>query len=321
MTNDVELQDFELVAEGLRFPEGPVWCPDGSVLFVEIARSTVSRVRPLPSGGWSPVEVVADVGGGPNGAALGPEGELYLCNNGGCFEWISRGPMLFPGARPESYVGGSIQRLDLTTGAISTLYRESIAADGSSVALRAPNDLVIDGHGGMWFTDHGTRGARTADRTGIHYALLDGSSCREVIFPTESPNGIGLSPTGDRLYWAETHSGRVFARTVVSPGVVESGSAARDCLVGVPGYQLFDSLAVDAEGNVCVATLLRGGITVVSPNGEAHHVAMPDAVFDPMTTNIAFGGHDLRTAFITQSASGRLISVPWAVAGLRLVGQ
>ncbi len=321
MTNDVQLQDYELLAEGLRFPEGPVWCPDGSVVFVEIARSTVSRVRPRPGGGWSPVEVVAEVGGGPNGAALGPDGELYVCNNGGCFEWVERGPMLFPGSRPESYVGGSIQKVDLKTGAFTTLYTASVAADESSVALRAPNDLVLDGHGGMWFTDHGTRGARESDRTGIHYALLDGSSCREVIFPTESPNGIGLSPAGDRLYWAETHTGRVFARAVSSPGVVESFAAARDCLVGVPGYQLFDSLAVDGEGNVCVATLLRGGITVVSPTGDAHHVAMPEAMTDPMTTNIAFGGPDLRTAFVTQSGYGRLISVPWPVAGLRLVGQ
>jgi gluconolactonase len=321
MSDDVQLHEFELVAEGLKFPEGPVWCPDGSVAFVEIARGTISRVRPLDGGGWSPVEVVAEVGGGPNGAALGPDGELYICNNGGCFQWLERNGMLFPGPRPDSYVGGSIQRLDLTTGELSTLYTTSVAADGTTVPLRAPNDLVLDGHGGLWFTDHGTRGQRESDRTGIHYARLDGSSCREVIFPTESPNGIGLSPTGDRLYWAETHTGRVFARPVTAPGVLADGAAARDCLAGVPGYQLFDSLAVDADGNVCVATLLRGGITVVSPQGDVHHVAMPEAAFDPMTTNIAFGGADRRTAFVTQSAFGRLIAVPWPTAGHRLVGQ
>jgi gluconolactonase len=321
MSDDVQLHEFELVAEGLKFPEGPVWCPDGSVVFVEIARGTISRVRPTDGGGWSPVEVVAEVGGGPNGAALGPDGELYICNNGGCFQWLERNGMLFPGPRPDSYVGGSIQRLDLTTGELSTLYTSSIAADGTAVPLRAPNDLVIDAHGGMWFTDHGTRGARESDRTGIHYARIDGSSCREVIFPTESPNGIGLSPTGDRLYWAETHTGRVFGRPITAPGVLADGAAARDCLAGVPGYQLFDSLAVDADGNICVATLLRGGITVVSPDGDVHHVAMPEAAFDPMTTNIAFGGSDLRTAFVTQSAFGRLIAVPWPRTGLKLVGQ
>ncbi len=321
MSDDVQLHDYEVLAEGLRFPEGPVWSSDGSVLFVEIARGTISRVRPLTGGGWSPVEVVAEVGGGPNGLALGPDGELFVCNNGGCFEWVERGPMLFPGPRPSSYVGGSIQRVDPTTGSISTLYNSSVSAEGTIVPLRAPNDLVLDGHGGLWFTDHGTRGARESDRTGIHYARLDGSSCREMIFPTESPNGIGLSPDGNRLYWAETHTGRVFAREITAPGELAPGAAARDCLAGVPGYQLFDSLAVDGDGNVCVATLLRGGITVVSPAGDVHHVAMPEPVFDVMTTNIAFGGPDLRTAFITQSAIGRLIAVPWPVAGLRLVGQ
>ncbi len=318
---DVELTEFELVAAGLRFPEGPVWCPDGSVLFVEIARQRLARVRPTDGGGWSSVETAVEVPGGPNGAALGPDGEVYICNNGGCFEWLQRGPYLYPGPRPTSWVGGSIQRADLATGTLTTLYSHSTAADGSSVPLRAPNDLVLDAHGGMWFTDHGTRGQRESDRTGIHYALLDGSSCREVVFPADGPNGIGLSPAGDVVYWAETQTGRVFYRPVVGPGEIGEPGPDRGCLAGLPGMQLLDSLAVDGDGNVCVATLVRGGITVISPMGDVHHVAMPPSAFDPMTTNIAFGGDDMRTAFITQSAIGNLIAVQWPTVGLRLVGQ
>ena len=321
MSDDVQLHDYEVLAEGLRFPEGPVWCPDGSVLFVEIARARLARVRPRPSGGWSAPETVADIPGGPNGAALGPGGEVYICNNGGCFEWIERGSMLFPGPRPDSYEGGSVQRVDPISGSIETLYTTSTAADGSTVSLRAPNDLVLDGHGGMWFTDHGTTGARESDRTGIHYALLDGSSCREVVFPTEHPNGIGLSPNGATVYWAETHTSRVFARAVIEPGVLGPAGPYRGCLAGLPGFQLLDSLAVDGDGNVCVATLMRGGITVVSPSGSFHHVAVPESVADPMTTNIAFGGPEFRTAFVTQSSVGLLISLPWPTPGLRLVGQ
>ena len=321
MSADVQLHEYEILADGLRFPEGPVWCPDGSVMFVEIARARLARVRPLPEGGWSGVETVAEVPGGPNGAALGPDGEVYVCNNGGCFAWIERGPMLFPGPRPASYTGGSIERVDPVSGSVITLYSTSTAADGSTVALRAPNDLVLDGHGGMWFTDHGTRGPRDSDRTGIHYAMLDGSSCREVVFPTDSPNGIGLSPSGDTLYWAETHTSKVFARPIVEPGILGSVGANRGCIAGLPGFQLLDSLAVDGEGNVCVATLMRGGITVVAPSGSFHHVAMPEPVSDPMTTNIAFGGPLFRTAFITQSGFGRLVGVSWETAGLRLVGQ
>jgi len=71
------MNELKVIAEGLRFPEGPIAMADGSVLLVEIARGTLSRVRD------GRVEVVADLGGGPNGAAIGPDGACYVCNNGG----------------------------------------------------------------------------------------------------------------------------------------------------------------------------------------------------------------------------------------------
>ena len=78
---------------------------------------------------------------------------------------------------------------------------------------------------------------------------------------------------------------------------------------------MFDSLAIDADGNVCVATIIDGGITILSPTGgEPGFVPMPDRV----TTNICFGGTDLRTAYITLSSTGQLAKVPWEVAGLGL---
>lgn len=86
-------------------------------------------------------------------------------------------------------------------------------------------------------------------------------------------------------------------------------------VAGLPGYQLFDSLAVDAEGNVCVATLVNGGITSISPDGSRiEHFATDD----PLTTNICFGGEDLHTAYITLSSSGRLVKAEWARPGLPL---
>jgi hypothetical protein len=106
------------VASGLRFPEGPVALSDGSVLVVEIARGTLSRV--FPDGR---VEVVAETGGGPNGAAVGPDGAVWICNNGG-FEWHEVGGRLFSGNQPADYSGGSIQRVELATGSVETVYRE-----------------------------------------------------------------------------------------------------------------------------------------------------------------------------------------------------
>ena len=297
------------LASGLQFPEGPVAMPDGSVVLTEIKRGTLTRV-----GTDGTVEVVAETGGGPNGLAIGPDGKGYVCNNGGCFEWIEMGDMTLPGPLPESYSGGKIQRVDLETGAVETLY-----ADGGDVPLKAPNDLVFDAHGGFWFTDHGTRSHRTSDRTGIFYAKADGSSIKEVIHPLDAPNGIGLSPAGDKLYAAETHTGRVWAWDVTGPGEVAVsnpiGAGGGNLLAGLAGHQLLDSLAVDGEGWVCVATLINGGITAISPDGETvEHTPMPDL----LTTNICFGGADLRTAFVTLSATGRLVAVDWPRPGLAL---
>ncbi len=100
------------------------------------------------------------------------------------------------------------------------LYTE---CDGNK--LIGPNDIVFDAHGGMWFTDHGRREGRVQHIGAIYYAQPDGSSIREVVFPSDAPNGIGLSPDGSRLYAAETHTGRVYAWNITAPGEVEQNPA------------------------------------------------------------------------------------------------
>lgn len=304
------MTEFTEVASGLRFPEGPVAMPDGSVLVVEMFGKCITRID---ANGTK--TKVANVAGGPNGMAVGPDGAIYLCNNGGSFGEVDFLGLTFPGPmNPDEYIGGRIQRLDPATGAIEDLYTE---CDGRP--LRAPNDLVFDAQGGMWFTDHGIRHHRSADISSIYYAAADGTSIREVVHPTDSPNGIGLSPNGDRLYWAETFTGRVFALPVTGPGETAPFSAIDPSvlLCGLPGLQLLDSLAVDGEGNVCVATLglQTAGITVVSPQGEVVEQILTG---DPLTTNLCFGGADGRTAYITCSGTGRLVSMQWPRAGLVL---
>jgi gluconolactonase len=302
------MSDIREIASGLQFPEGPIALPDGSVLVVEIKRGTLSRVSPNGT-----VSVVAHTGGGPNGAAIGPDGKVYVCNNGG-FEWHDVGGLTIPGNQPADYIGGRIQRVDLSTGKVEDLYT---ACDGRP--LRGPNDIVFDRAGGFWFTDHGKLRERDRDRTGVYYARPDGSMIRETIFPMDAPNGIGLSPDDTRLYVAETHTGRVWAWDLSGPGQIAGGvgfgPGGGSLLAGLPGFQLFDSLAVDGAGNVCVATLVNGGITVISPDGlSIEHVAMPDVI----TTNICFGGPDLRTAYITLSGTGRLVAMQWPRPGLKL---
>lgn len=304
------MNEFREIAGGLRFPEGPVVLPDGDILVAEIERGTLTRVKMDGT-----TTVVADLGGGPNGAALGPDGAVYVCNNGG-FEFAEVSGLMVPGHQAHGYGGGSIQRVDLATGKAETLYTHA-----GDVALRGPNDIVFDAHGGFWFTDHGKSRDRERDTTGVFYATPDGNRIEEVIFPLMAPNGVGLSPDGGTLYVAETFTGRVWAFELAGPGRIGGeanllGHQGR-LLLAPGGLNLFDSLAVDGEGHVCVATLLNGGITTVSPDGaDVVHIPFPD----PLTTNICFGGPELRTAYITLSGTGRLIAVDWPRRGLRLHG-
>jgi gluconolactonase len=299
--------DVELVAEGLKFPEGPVAMADGSVILVEIARATITRVAPDGS-----TSIVAETGGGPNGAAIGPDGALYICNNGGAFkfpdDWQETGRMLFP----DDYRGGSIQRLDLATGALTTVYD---GCDGKP--LNGPNDIVFDDSGGFWFTCFGFSDGENRRLGGLYYARADGSAITRVRGEQISPNGVGLSADGGTVYWADSMLQKLWALELEGPGKApaEAGHLAGRVVATLPGLQWFDSLAVEASGMVSVATLFNGAISTIDPaSGAVEQTPMPD----PITTNIAFGGEDMRTAWITGSSTGRLYKCRWPRAGLKL---
>jgi gluconolactonase len=293
-----ELRDVQIVADGLAFPEGPVAMRDGSVLVAEIGGGSVARV-----GRDGTVERVAIVGGGPNGAAIGPDGALYLCNNGGF---------------RENRIEPCIQRVDLATGASMVLYRD---CDG--VALGAPNDLVFDLSGGFYFTDHIHQGA-------IYYATPDGSTITKVVADRPHPNGVGLSPDGTVLYWAETPTRQVQRRRLVAPGEVlladcdvraffRSGGADRYAvLAGLPGCHELDSLAIDSVGSVVVGTLVDSGVSEIRDDGSWTLHTLPPALADPLVTNVCFGGADFTTLYITCSKTGRLLRATWHCPGAPL---
>ena len=300
------MAEMKLIADGLKFPEGPIAMPDGSIVLVEIARGTLTRVT---AGGK--VEVIAELGGGPNGAAIGPDGACYVSNHGR-FEFHEVNGALVPGDAPANYSGGRIERVDLKTGEFKVLYSEC-----NGIPLNGPNDIVFDRQGGFWFTDLGKGRGRTQDRGGLYYAKIDGSMIKEVVFPITSPNGVGLSPDEKTVYVADTIPGRLWAFDVTAPGELAPNPGPLPGRFVGSGPQLcfFDSLAVDSEGNICVATIFNPGITVFSPDGsKITHTPTDDFI----TTNICFGGKDLKTAYITLSSSGRLVSMDWPVAGLPL---
>lgn len=297
-----------IMASGLEFPEGPVALPDGSVLVVEIAGGKLSRVSPTGQ-----VDTVADVGGGPNGAALGPDGHCYICNNGG-FSWRTDDGFSRPTGPAADYQGGSIQRVNIQTGAVETLYTH---CEGRP--LHGPNDIVFDEHGGFWFTDFGKTFEDRIMRGAIYYARLDGSFIRRAAHPVLTPNGIGLSADGNTLYVTETETAQLWTYPIIEPGHLHlepwpSPNGGR-LLHGLPGYHRFDSLAVEESGNICVATLVRGGISVFSPSGELlEFYEAPERY----CTNICFGVKDNATAYITLSGYGQLMEVPWPRPGLAL---
>ena len=301
--------DFRVVADGLRFPEGPVVLPDGSVAVVEIESGHVVRVGPDGR-----KEVVADVGGGPNGAALGPDNQLFVCNNGG-FNWIYEDDgFVRPHGRADSYRNAGIQRVDLSSGKVEMLYDSC-----GDVPLFGPNDIVFDGKGGFWFTEHGKSYGRVMDRGALYYARTDGSLIKEAAFPLITANGVGISPDGQVLYATETETGRLWSWPIVGEGELAKEAwpspHGGKFLGGPQGYQRFDSLALEANGNVCVASLVYGGISVFAPKGGL--IEFWEAP-EPYSTNIAFGGPEMRTAYITLSGYGQLVAVEWPREGLKL---
>ncbi len=136
-----------------------------------------------------------------------------------------------------------------------------------------------------------------------------------------TPNGIGLSPDGQTLYVSETETARLWSYPVTGRGQLglapwPSPNGGR-LVHGLAGYQRFDSLALEHNGNICVATLVNGGISVFSPAGELLEFHQAPEGY---CTNICFGGPERRTAFITLSGYGQLFAAEWPRPGLALGG-
>lgn len=294
--------------------------PDGRILFSDIGAGWLMTVDPQSG----EVARFAETKGGPNATAIGPDGAYYVCNNGGLGMTKSPSGYTFPvaGSHGDQPIAACIQKVS-HDGKVSTLYSHC-----NGEPLIAPNDLVFDSYGGFYFTDTGHPSGRTADLGGLYYAKADGSEIVELIHeaaphtPLTQPNGCGLSPDGSRIYVAETGSGRLWYWNIESPGKLAPTPEAFSAngavfLFGAEGYNFFDSLAVDASGNVCVATIMKGGVSVVTPEGQLDDF-IPLPLFDPFPTNICFAGEGLRKAYVTAAGTGRIYEIEWPRSGLKL---
>lgn len=292
---------------GLRFPEGPVSFRDGRIILCEIEKGCIAELSRTSEY----KEIISNIAG-PNGIALGPRNILVVCNNGG-FKWYERDGKLIPGYASENYCGGSVNIYDYE----SRTLRSKICIGGGR-PLAGPNDVVFDETGGFWFTDSGKEFSQWVMKGGVYYYNASTQSVNQAVYPLTGANGIGLSPDLRTLYVAETHAAALWKFRLSGPGVIEPGvrtfGRPGEIIARGPGNTYFDSLAVEANGNICVATI-PGAISVFDPEGRlVERVTVPDAI----PTNICFGGDDYEVAYITLSSTGQLFELAWPRKGLAL---
>ncbi len=269
----------EIVAEGLTFPEGPVWV-DGALYCTEIGAGTIAC--------WDArgVTRIATTGGGPNGATLGRDGALWVTQNGG----MGR----------ENRVPGAIQRVDLASGAVTTVV-ESVAG----LRLEGPNDLAFGPDGRLHFTDpRGASDPTRNHRPGRIFAYDVERGQGELVFELAAvfPNGIGFAADGT-LLWTESFSRRLMARI----------GQSRETLIELPDRHFPDGFCVDAAGRLYVASTYGHCVSVI----EAGKIVERLMCGDGMPTNCCFGGTDL---YVTESRRGTLWRFALGVEGLPLHG-
>jgi gluconolactonase len=266
-----------IIASGLAFPEGPVW-RGNELVFTEIEGGTVSR--------WSAaagVEHHATTGGGPNGAAPGPGGSLYVTQNGGMTD------------APRVQAG--IQRVD-PDGSV-----ELIVTSVAGFSLDGPNDLAVGPDGRLWFTD--PRGAADPAHNQMPGRLFavdvetgEGELVAELgpVFP----NGIAFLADGT-LVWTESFTRRVMALVGGRPELV----------IQLPERHAPDGLCVDVDGRLYVASTFAHCVSVIEG------AAIVDRLFcgDGMVTNCCFGDNDL---YVTESRRGTVWRHPIGRRGLPL---
>ncbi|MCK9542336.1 MAG: SMP-30/gluconolactonase/LRE family protein [Novosphingobium sp.] len=294
---------FRKLTDGLSFAEGPIALGNGGVLCVEVLAGRLTSIAPDGS-----TRLVANLGYGPNGAAIGPDGRCYVANNGGLTAEDLARLRKGEGGDPTIPPSGRIQAVDITTGRFETLYDHC-----GGKPLIAPNDLVFDASGGFYFTDYGSLRQPGPQRGRIYYATAAGDAIRDLGRDMERPNGIGLSPACDCLYVAETSSGRLWSFAVTEPGVLAEGQGDATLVYEDRALQM-DSLAVQADGKVCIACPHNDLIVRISPGGDCERFPTPSKT----PSNICFGGPDLRTAYVTCLQPGVVLLTQWDSPGLAL---
>ncbi len=271
----------DVVVGGLRFGEGPVWCPPesavgtGSLVVTSMCDGKLYRVFPEQHR----FEQLADTAGGPNGAALGAGGTFVVTQNGG-MDFARMGVFTDAPYRP------------VTPGL------QVVAADGTvsylaDVGFQAPNDLVVAPDGTVYFTDPPPY-PPPKEPVGRVWVYETDGNVRVVAGQFGYCNGIAL----DRERTIVVVEGRGLQR--VHP------DGAKEWIVERIGPGGGDGFCLDADGNFYVAATVDHGVRVLAPDGAELDFLAIDG--EGVTTNCCFGGADHRTLFATDAVPGRVVA-------------
>jgi len=266
-----------VVGTGFPFAEGPVWCPDGTVVATSVAAGALYRVRPEQQ----KTERIAVTGGGANGAALGGDGSILVTQNGGID--FSKLPGVFadlPACVPAT---PGLQLVD-PVGNVSYL---------ADHALRGPNDLAVAQDGEVYFTDPGHYPPPADDVGRVLIYGRDGS-VRTFASGFSYCNGIAFDRDGTVVVVERRGLQRVH------------DSGEREWVIETLGPGGGDGFCLDADGRYYVASTIEHGIRVVDPDGTIVDFLEIDG--KGVTTNCCFGGDDLRTLFVTDAIPGNLVA-------------
>ena len=280
LSSIVESGEAERLATGFVFTEGPLWHPDGYLLFVDIRRAQIFRLAP----GGEP-ELIREDSGESNGMTFDAQGNVVIC------EMVNR----------------RLTRME-GDGSYTTV------ADGyDGRRLNRPNDVVLKSDGSLYFTNPGRDRLDPADVdvqfNSVHRIRPNGEV--ELIAPFEYPNGIAFSPEESVLYVANTRPGQyIIAFELDGNGDVVGMRHFADMPSERADNGVPDGMKVDVEGRVyCTGP---GGCWVFESTGELIGVIeLPE-----YPANCAWGGDDNRTMFFTSNTS--IYSMRMTTAGTRI---
>jgi gluconolactonase len=264
-----------MIAEGLLVPEGPVWCPDDTLVVTSVAEGALYRIWPEQHR----KQKIADVQGGANSAALASDGGFIVTQNGG---------IDFANLPFEGFTGRAWPKPRYTSPGL-----QHVQADGTVVRLlenmQAPNDLVVAPDGTVYFTDP----AKNETQQGRLMAYAPSGDLSVVAGGFKAINGVVREASGALIVTEESGLMRV------TPDGEKTWIARK---IGIK--HATDGMALDADGRIYTAACLDHGLRIIENGKELDFWPFPG---EGLTTNCCFGGPDNRWLFVTDGVPGNVL--------------